>query len=132
MCNYIFIKYFYLFRKSKMVEMKSYWPYPIGTPGVAWSPEEKQQWLLRSDKPVRTYQEEVLVKLGTLKEKFDVTQYGALNYLDAQKFPLYAVRSRNWDSSKPNVLVTGGVHGYETSGVQGAILFMQTKMEHYS
>ena len=41
MCNYIFIKYFYLFRKSKMVEMKSYWPYPIGTPGVAWSPEEK-------------------------------------------------------------------------------------------
>ena len=132
MCNYMFIKYFYLFRKSNLTDMKSYWPYPIGTPGVAWSPEEKQQWLLRSDKPVRTYQEEVLVKLETLKEKFDVTQYGALNYLDAQKFPLYAVRSRNWDSSKPNVLVTGGVHGYETSGVQGAILFMQTKMEHYS
>ena len=128
----MFIKYLYLFRKYNLSEMKSYWPYPIGTPGVAWSPEEKQQWLLRSDKPVRTYQEEVLVKLETLKEKFDVTQYGALNYLDAQKFPLYAVRSRNWDSSKPNVLVTGGVHGYETSGVQGAILFMQTKMEHYS
>lgn len=128
----MFIKYFNLFRKSKMAEMKSYWPYPIGTPGVAWSPEEKQQWLLRADKPVRTYQEEVLVKLETLKEKFDVTQYGALNYLDAQKFPLFAVRSRNWDSAKPNVLVTGGVHGYETSGVQGAILFMQTKMEHYS
>ena len=74
----------------------------------------------------------MLVKLEPLKGKFDVTEYGALNYLDAQKFPLFAVRTPNWDSGKPNVLVTGGVHGYETSGVQGAILFLQTRMEHYS
>lgn len=26
---------------NNLSEMKSYWPYPIGTPGVAWSPEEK-------------------------------------------------------------------------------------------
>jgi hypothetical protein len=30
-----------------------------------------------------------------------------------------------------NVLVTGGVHGYETSGVQGAILFMKTEAHRY-
>lgn len=109
------------------------WPFPVGTPGVAWGPAEKLQWKeARVGAPKRSYQEEVLAKLEPLKAKFDVAQYGALNYLDAQKFPLFAVRSRNWQSSKPNVLVTGGVHGYETSGVQGAILFMQTRMEEYA
>jgi hypothetical protein len=28
--------------------------------------------------------------------------------------------------------VTGGVHGYETSGVEGALLFLETKAEAYS
>jgi len=42
------------------------------------------------------------------------------------------VKTKNWDNKKPNILVTGGVHGYETSGVQGAIMFIQTKMESYS
>ena len=27
----------------------------------------------------------------------------------------------------PNVLITGGVHGYETSGVQGALRFLETR-----
>jgi predicted deacylase len=30
------------------------------------------------------------------------------------------------------VLVTGGVHGYETSGVQGALLFLQTEAHKYA
>jgi hypothetical protein len=38
---------------------------------------------------------------------------------------LYAIRSKDYDNNKLNVLVTGGVHGYETSGVQGAILFVR-------
>jgi len=89
-------------------------------------------WKARVGGPKRSYQDEVLAKLEPLKEKFDVSQYGSLNYIDAQRFPLFAVRSRNWQNNKPNVLITGGVHGYETSGVQGAILFMQTRMEEYA
>ena len=54
-------------------------------------------------------------------------QYGALS-VDAARYPLVAVTSHDWDPNLPSVLVTGGVHGYETSGVQGAILFCQTKM----
>lgn len=115
-----------------MAAKSEVWPFPIGTPGVAWGPEEKLQWKARVGEPKRTYQEEVLAKLEPLKEKFDVSQYGALNYIDAQRFPLFAVRSRDWQSSKPTVLITGGVHGYETSGVQGAIMFMHTRMEEYS
>ncbi|MCV5245409.1 DUF2817 domain-containing protein, partial [Escherichia coli] len=35
-------------------------------------------------------------------------------------------------SAKPIVLVTGGVHGYETSGVHGALKFVATEAEHYA
>jgi len=41
------------------------------------------------------------------------------------------VKSRSWDAAKPSVLVTGGVHGYETSGVQGAIAFLDSAAEAY-
>lgn len=52
--------------------------------------------------------------------------------MDPDRYPLFSVKTKNWDSDKPTVLVTGGVHGYETSGVQGAILFLQTFAEQYS
>ncbi len=40
--------------------------------------------------------------------------------------PLLAVQSREWNTDRPSILVTGGVHGYETSGVQGAITFLHS------
>ena len=72
-----------------MAATSEFWPFPIGTPGVAWGPEEKLQWKARVGAPKRAYQEEVLAKIEPLKAKFDVSQYGALNYIDAQKFPLF-------------------------------------------
>jgi len=91
---------------------------------------EKAEWFAsRSVK--RSYKDEVLVKILELNKRFMVEQYGALP-LDKERYPLFAVRTQHWDSSKPYVLVTGGVHGYETSGVQGAILFLQTEAEKYS
>jgi len=102
----------------------------IGTPGKPWGDEERAAWLAeRSIK--RSYQDEVLAKLEPLKQVFDVEQYGSLSYIP-DKYPLFAAKTRGWDKSKPFVLVTGGVHGYETSGVQGALLFLQTKAQHYS
>lgn len=70
---------------------------------------------------VRSYQDEVVRKLAPLRTSpaFDVVEYGALNYdPTAPPLPLLAVQSKPWDPRKPCVLVTGGVHGYETSGVQ--------------
>ena len=55
-----------------------------------------------------------------LQGDFDVEQYGALS-LDPKRYPLFAVKTRSWVDGRPLVLVTGGVHGYETSGVQGAL-----------
>ena len=36
------------------------------------------------------------------------------------------MKLKGWKEGLPYVFVTGGVHGYETSGVQGAILFLKT------
>jgi hypothetical protein len=35
------------------------------------------------------------------------------------------LKSKNFDPQKKTVLITGGVHGYETSGVHGALGFME-------
>jgi hypothetical protein len=103
--------------------------YPIGAQGKKWGQAEKIQWLSKQTIK-RSYQEEVIEKLVTLKDEFDVEQYGTLSY-DLERYPLYVVKTRHWDDKKPTVLVTGGVHGYETSGVQGAIRFLVSKADGY-
>ncbi len=46
----------------------------------------------------------------------DVVEYGRLDYVGDRR-PLLALRTRGWDDERPFALVTGGVHGYETSGI---------------
>jgi len=104
--------------------------YPIGTPGKPWGEEEKMQWLQAQTKK-RDYREQVLTKLEAMAPRFDIQQYGSLEYSVGQ-YPLFVVRNKNWNSENPTVLVTGGVHGYETSGVQGALQFIDTELENYS
>jgi hypothetical protein len=79
----------------------------------------------------RSYSEEVLTKLEALKVHFDIEQYGALSY-SPDRYPLYLVKPRTIDPEKANILITGGVHGYETSGVQGAIRFLETRAQDYA
>ena len=110
--------------------MKDAQAYPIGTPGQKWGPAEKAEWLAQQEVK-RSYSEEVLAKLEPLKDQFDVEKYGALSYSPGQ-YALYVVKSRRWSAEKVNVLVTGGVHGYETSGVQGAIRFIETAALGYA
>ena len=96
--------------------------YPIGTPGEPWQDAEKKQWLAQQSIK-RSYQEEVLAKLTLVDEQFTRVQYGALPQ-NVANYPLFAFTSKDFANGKPSVLVTGGVHGYETSGVQGAIEFL--------
>ena len=105
--------------------------YPIGTPGEPWSEKEKLQW--KSQQTVkRSYQEEVLDKLfNIIPEGFELKQYGSLPY-DSERYSLYVVVPNNFDNKKPTALVTGGVHGYETSGVQGALQFIDRKLSQYA
>ncbi|QUJ70189.1 M14 family metallocarboxypeptidase (plasmid) [Photobacterium sp. GJ3] len=110
--------------------MSSKRTYPIGTPGQKWTMKEKAEWLAQLTIQ-RSYQDEVVTRIEALKNRFDVLQYGALSY-DTEKYPLLAIKSKQWQDHKPTILVTGGVHGYETSGVHGAIQFVDQKAEHYS
>jgi hypothetical protein len=104
--------------------------YPIGTPGQPWGAQEKAQWLARQTRH-RSYHDEVVQEIDRLRAGFDVSEYGRLDY-GQERYRLYAVRSRRWDTSLPTVLVTGGVHGYETSGVHGALQFLRTRAQDYA
>ncbi|MGB1261662.1 MAG: M14 family metallopeptidase [Cognaticolwellia sp.] len=103
--------------------------YAIGTPGKKWTDGDKISWLQQQQNK-RSYLEQVVNKLEGLSEFFTIEQYGHLRY-DAGNYPLYALKSATWRDENPTVLVTGGVHGYETSGVQGAIRFLQTAAGAY-
>jgi hypothetical protein len=111
---------------------KRYPAYFLGTPGQAWGAAERQQWR-KSQTKKRDYFTDVVSPLLRHAAN-DVFEYGKLDYrgVGAAQFPLFAVRSREWDAQRPMVLVTGGVHGYETSGVHGALLFVDRHMSTYS
>lgn len=102
--------------------------YPIGTPGQPWGDAERDQWRARQLRQ-RTHADDVLRAIDALRNQWDVQPYGEVAYANArhapEHFPLQALRSRHWQPGLPSVLVTGGVHGYETSGVHGALRFAQ-------
>jgi len=105
-------------------------PHPIGTAGVPWGPAEIAEWRSRQV-PMRSYQDDVVAVVDRLRARFDVVEYGRLDD-GAGSYPLLAIRSRNWNDALPVALVTGGVHGYETSGVHGALQFVDQHAADYA
>ena len=97
---------------------------------VPWGNAEKANWL-KEQTIKRSYNEEVVTKIEKLKTIHDVTQYGALSY-NPELYPVFMVKSRSFDKNKKTVLITGGVHGYETSGVHGALAFMEKEAKNYT
>lgn len=104
--------------------------YPIGTPGQPWGDAERAQWLA-SQRRQRSYFDEVVPAIERLRGEHEVGEYGVLDYA-GQRFALHAIRNRGWDPALPCALVTGGVHGYETSGVHGALQFAQSHLRDYA
>lgn len=104
--------------------------YPIGTPGQAWTATEKQQWLAEQTVQ-RSYLDEVVAKIPMHVASLVRRQYGELDYTN-KRYPLYALTSEVFAPNLPTVLVTGGVHGYETSGVQGALAFVHGELADFS
>lgn len=105
--------------------------FPIGIAGQRWGREEVAAWrALQSRK--RSYADEVLSPIERLGARFDIEQYGELDYGPDEVYPLLALRGRGWNDDLPIALVTGGVHGYETSGVQGALRFLERDADAYA
>ena len=104
--------------------------YPIGTPGVAWGATERAQWLSQQRKR-RSYADEVVTRVERLAARFDIEEYGQLDY-PPDHYRQLALRSRGWRDEHPVALITGGVHGYETSGVHGALQFLEDRAADYA
>jgi hypothetical protein len=113
---------------SRMIDTST--SYPIGSPGVAWGEAERAQWLARQSRQ-RSYTSDVVSAIERLSARFTVVEYGQLDY-PPDHYRLLAVRNRNWDDPRPVALVTGGVHGYETSGVHGALQFLEQRAADYA
>ena len=105
--------------------------YPIGVPGQPWGVAEKAAWRALQRKH-RSHADDVVSKIDALRDRFDIEQYGELDYAADGRYPLQAIRSRGWDTGLPTMLVTGGVHGYETSGVHGALQFVARDAADYA
>jgi len=95
-----------------------------------WGEAERAAWRASRVRH-RSYQDDVVTRIEALSDRFERIAYGELRYAD-DVYPLYALRSRVIDAALPNVLVTGGVHGYETSGVLGALAFLDTAAAEYA
>lgn len=104
--------------------------YPIGKPGVAWGEAEVSAWFALQTRK-RSYEEDVLRRVEALRPHFDVIQYGTLDY-PPDKYPLFVLKTLDWQEDSPFMLVTGGVHGYETSGVHGALQFAEQRAADYA
>lgn len=121
--------------------LKAYPVFPIGTPGTAWGDVERAAWRALQSKK-RDYVTDVVAPLqqlvaagGPLAALAELVEYGSLDYTNFNEFARYALvalRSRPWLPGRPSVVVTGGVHGYETSGVQGAVLFAKQHFAAYT
>ena len=110
--------------------MTSHTSYPIGTPGQPWGDAERAAWRA-AQRPQRSYAQDVLAAIDRLRGRFDVQTYGELDYAP-ERYPLYAIRNHDWRADRPVVLITGGVHGYETSGVHGALRFVDRHAASYA
>ena len=82
----------------------------IGTPGRPWGAAGIAEWRA-GQRGRRSYADDVRAAIERLRDRFDVERYGEIDDGDGGRHPLFAVRSRRWDDTRPCVLVTGGVHG---------------------
>jgi hypothetical protein len=99
--------------------------------GKPWGPEEKEAWWNRQTIQ-RSYEHDVLDRLRALPaDKFSLEQYGALSQ-DPARYPLMRVRTKPWNNNNPTVLITGGVHGYEPSGITAPLRFLEEEAAQYA
>lgn len=94
-----------------------------GIAGQPWGDAERDLWRSRQ-RVQRSYADDVLAAVVRVEPALEVIRYGALDYAP-DHYPLVALRTRDWSPLLPVILVTGGVHGYETSGVLGALRFAE-------
>lgn len=98
--------------------------------GEPWSKQKKLHWFFNqiAQGRVRDYQTDVVARLKKLPEKyFSLEQYGHLT-TDAPRYPLLSIKAGDFSNGKPNILITAGVHGYEPSGIEAVLNYLENQM----
>ena len=93
---------------------------------MKWSTDDIQRWY-DCQKIQRSYDNDVVKNIKTY-DYLELINYGLLN----SNYQLFALKTLEWTPDKPSILITGGVHGYETSGVHGALEFIEKYIKHYA
>jgi len=103
--------------------------YPIGVAGQPWGERERAEWRARQTRR-RSYDEDVVARIDALRDRFERIAYGQVDCIE-ETYGLFALRSRPTNAELPTALITGGDHGYETSGVSGALEFLERHASKY-
>ena len=104
--------------------------YPVGIPGQPWGEKDVEQWRGRQAR-LRRYDRDIVPRIEALCDRYEKIGYGELDYA-GERYTLFALRDRRFDPALPTALVTGGVHGYENSGVLGALEFLENYAAAYA
>ncbi len=92
-----------------------------------WSEAQKYAWYLGVDAQgnIRDYQADVVSRLMRLPANVHTLEsYGTI-HTPHEDYDALRVTVGDVRNGKPNILITGGVHGYEPSGVEAAIRFLE-------
>lgn len=93
-----------------------------------WSAEKIKEWA--ATQPIKRDYSEIMRRIKGLSGQFDVAQYGQLSH-NPERYPLFYLKSKDWDDQKPNIIIAGGVHGYEPSGISGALTFLEERAQSW-
>lgn len=114
-----------------------------------WNEADKLKWLAQQSFQ-RSYAKQVLPRIEALQSagEFKIRKYGHLSLqgrselaisdavLSADeyqsRYPLYYAEVGDITNGKATIIVTGGTHGYEESGVYGALEFLEKDAAKYS
>lgn len=103
-------------------------------PGAGWNKEQVEDWhnaVIIKGK-VRSYQKDVVARLEALPSHTHmVKQYGVVSSGGSETYPVFQVTVGDCIEN-PNILLMGGVHGYEPSGVEASFRFLEEQAVDYS
>lgn len=91
------------------------------TEQAGWPPEKCAAWYAAQPQ-IRDYQQDIVARVRaiTLPPSLVVAVYGTVEGDD-----LICVTPAQVDSSKPSLIVSGGVHGYEPEGIEACIRLVE-------
>src|SRR5436853_374126 len=106
-------------------------PYPIGTPGVAWGPSERAQWLARQRRQ-RSYTDDVVARIDRLAARLDVELHETTDSDESEYRP--ALAARDGQPFEPG-LIPDGFYVVDDSenpqpGFQDAIVQAVARITH--